>query len=143
MCRSLAAMELFLNLVWCSIVAAAAIRFGVWSVGRPARHRYLVALATICVLALLFPIISVTDDLRDDPAVFEETSAVRKMGVIASAHMNDGPIGVVVALAAILAVLICALLPPRSRAVGGAPALRVLDGVFSAASVRPPPVFVR
>ena len=136
-------MELFLNLVWCAIVAGAAIRFGRWSVGRPARHRFLVALATICVLALLFPIISVTDDLRDDPAVFEETSAVRKMGVITSAHMNDGPLGVVVTLTAILAAVLCSLCLPRSRAVDEPPALRILDGVFAVPFVRPPPVFVR
>ena len=136
-------MELFLNLVWCAIVAGAAIRFGVWSAGRPARHRYLVALATICVLALLFPIISVTDDLRDDPAVFEETSAVRKMGVITSVHTNSGSMSVVVAIATIIALLLSGLHLPRSRAVADPPAFRVLDGVFVAASVRPPPVFAR
>ena len=136
-------MELFLNLVWCAIVAGAAIRFRVWSAGRPARHRYLVALATICVLALLFPIISVTDDLRNDPAVFEETSAVRKMGVFASAHMNDGPLGLVVVLAAILAAVLCSLCLPSSRAFDDPPALRVLDGVLAVPCIRPPPVFVR
>jgi hypothetical protein len=136
-------MELFLNLVWCAIVAAAAIRFGLWSAKQPSRRRYIVALATICVLALLFPIISVTDDLRNDPAVFEETSAVRKMGIVTSAHMNDGPLGVVVVLAAILAAILCGLCLLRSRAVDDPPPLRVLDGVFAVAFVRPPPVFVR
>jgi len=137
-------MELFLNLVWCAIVAGAAARFAVWSVARPARQKYAVALATICVLALLFPIISVTDDLRNDPAVFEETSAVRKMGILASAHMDAGPMSVVVALAVIIASAGCPSSPaPRIREVAKEPRARLLDGVFTAAFVRPPPVFVR
>ena len=136
-------MELFLNLVWCSIVVGSAVRFGMWSAGQPAKRRYAIALATICVLALLFPIISVTDDLRNDPAVFEETSAVRKMGILASAHMDAGPMSVVVALAVVIASAGYAPLVPIVREVAEAPAAVVLDGVFAAASVRPPPVFAR
>ena len=136
-------MELFLNLVWCAIVAGAAVRFVTWSAAQPARHRYIVALATICVLALLFPIISVTDDLRNDPAVFEETNAVRKMGVLASAHMDAGPMTMVVALAGVIASAGYASQAPGIREVADEPLVRVLDGVFTAASVRPPPVFAR
>ena len=137
-------MELVLNLVWCAIVAGAAIRFGLWSAKQPRRHRYAVALATICVLALLFPIISVTDDLRNDPAVFEETSAVRKMGILASAHMDAGPMSVIVALAVIVASAGWPSSPaPRIREVAKEPRARLLDGVFTAAFVRPPPVFIR
>jgi hypothetical protein len=84
-------MELFLNLVWCAIAAAAAMRFFVWSrfserVHSPFRRRA-IAVATVCIVALLFPIISVTDDLASDSAIVEETSYVRRSVAFHALHI--------------------------------------------------------
>ena len=122
-------MELLLNLVWGLIVATAAVRFAIWRPGQPARRKFVVALATVCVLAILFPIISVTDDLRRSPAVFEETRTAA-IG-LASA----------VAIPVAVAVFACRLRP--IRAITDEPVHLVLDGVTTVLSVRPPPVFVR
>ena len=82
-------MELVLNLIWCAIAIAAAMRFVHWSRGRSAAGtRFLVGIATVCVLALLFPIISATDDIHIDPAMAEETSAVRRSTVSASSDFH-------------------------------------------------------
>src|SRR6266849_4737266 len=81
-------MELVLNLIWCAVVAAASYRFARWAVGRPAAQRRFVGLATICVLALRFPIISATDDIHLDPAMAEETSGVPRSTVSTSSHLH-------------------------------------------------------
>lgn len=57
-------MELFLNVVWVAIAVTALTRFR--------RRPIAAALATICALALLFPIISITDDLHAAVAAVEE-----------------------------------------------------------------------
>jgi|SRR5579872_2725985 len=122
-------MELLLNLVWGVIVAAAAVRFATWSAGKPARTKIIVALATVCVLAILFPIISVTDDLHDSPALFEESRTAK--------------VGFVVVLAILVAVATVVFRLRLIRAVADAPVHRVLHGVRIAIAIRPPPVFVR
>ncbi|HEY2323785.1 MAG TPA: hypothetical protein VGJ82_13090 [Thermoanaerobaculia bacterium] len=59
-------MELFLNAVWVVLAVTALTRLG--------RRSLAATLATICVLALLFPIISITDDLHARAAAVEETA---------------------------------------------------------------------
>jgi len=72
-------LEVFLNLTWLFIAAAAAIRFAFWSHGQTRRRGRIVGLAMICALALLFPIISITDDLHFNNAVFEEVRSAALM----------------------------------------------------------------
>ena len=77
-------MELALNLTWLLIAVATAVAFGVWSArlpddARARRVRWSVGLALVCVVALLFPIISVTDDLAPDASALEEWSATRRV----------------------------------------------------------------
>jgi hypothetical protein len=60
-------MENFLNLLWLTIAAAALL-----TAPRRPRHTWL---ALGCALALLFPIVSVSDDLADRD-VFEEALAL-------------------------------------------------------------------
>ncbi|HEY6893847.1 MAG TPA: hypothetical protein VI258_06750 [Rhodanobacteraceae bacterium] len=112
-------MELLLNLVWCLLVAAAAVRFAM------SERRVAVALATLCILALLFPIISVTDDLHSSPMLFE------------------APRGFFSVLAIVVAVVAITFALALIRAVASQRVHRVLDGVSAVISVRPPPVFVR
>lgn len=71
-------MELFLNILWLAISSASFV----WFVrrerfGSPVQRRVLLVsgvLALTCVAALLFPIISVTDDLHSDATCAEESS---------------------------------------------------------------------
>jgi hypothetical protein len=81
-------METFLNLVWL-VVAAAAIwqwRFR-WTVSRrtPRHSRRLEAGAMVCALALLFPVISLTDDLHPEIVAVDAASGKRNAGLILAA----------------------------------------------------------
>lgn len=60
------AMELFLNAVWAALAVVTLLRLG--------RRSLAATLATLCVVALLFPIISITDDLHTSAASVEETA---------------------------------------------------------------------
>ena len=72
-------MEALLNLVWLLIAVVATARFAIAAdVSCPVRRR-LAGTALFCVIALLFPIISVTDDLHEDAALVEETTAARRV----------------------------------------------------------------
>ena len=61
-------MELFLNLLWLLIAAAALV-------GAPRRSGHIL-LALVCALALLFPIVSVSDDLIPGRDALEESLAI-------------------------------------------------------------------
>lgn len=67
-------MELLLNLIWLAVVLGTTVKFALWMArgGCDGRRTWLVATALVCVLALLFPIISITDDLHWSPARAEE-----------------------------------------------------------------------
>ncbi len=67
-------MELFLNLLWLTIAVVALI-----TVPRRTGHSLL---ALGCALALLFPIVSVSDDLLTDREAFEEALAIVVKAVI-------------------------------------------------------------
>lgn len=74
-------MELFLNLLW--LVVAAVGLCKVWLDSRAgrftARHSTFTALLTVgCLLILLFPIISASDDLHGDQALAED--ALKRVG---------------------------------------------------------------
>jgi hypothetical protein len=74
-------MELFLNSVWLMLVAA-----GFFAVLRayrqgPDRRRFLLALgALLCAAAILFPSISITDDLHLDAFVMEDSNSTKRLG---------------------------------------------------------------
>jgi hypothetical protein len=73
-------MELFLNLVWVLVVVASLIYY---RRRHPAAvpHRRIAcrsAIALFCALAILFPVISLTDDLHAEQAVMEDSSSSRK-----------------------------------------------------------------
>jgi hypothetical protein len=64
-------MELTLNIVWLAIAVGALTAVAL------RRREPLIATAVVCGIALLFPIISITDDLRCD-VVFAEASMKRR-----------------------------------------------------------------
>jgi hypothetical protein len=90
-------MEVVLNLSWLVIAAITAVVFGVWSARQPdgaaaRRLRWSVGLALVCVVALLFPIISVTDDLAPDTAALEEWTSARRVALQVIALAQHAPV---------------------------------------------------
>ena len=76
-------LELFLNLAWLGIAISALSAFAVWArAGKSEGYRLQVGISVLCGLALLFPIISVTDDMSPDAAALEEWSAARRAALI-------------------------------------------------------------
>ena len=78
-------LELFLNLVWLGLACATCGAFLSWSRQQPRGHsdrKVHVALALVCGVALLFPIISVTDDLHSDAAALEDWTSARRTSQI-------------------------------------------------------------
>jgi len=75
-------VELALNLVWLVLVAASLSLWGVHTlrgeekVGRN-DLRWVSAIALVCILAVVFPVISMTDDLNSNPALCE-TNKLKK-----------------------------------------------------------------
>src|SRR5580658_10221390 len=80
-------METFLNLVWLAIALAAV---GLWRfrwAGSPRHSSHsmrIEAAAMVCFLALLFPVISLTDDLHPETAVVDAASGKRIACLIAA-----------------------------------------------------------
>ena len=74
-------MEQFLNSVWLMLVAA-----GLFAIVRAYRQgldrrRFLLALgALLCAAAILFPSISITDDLHLDAFVMEDSNSTKRLG---------------------------------------------------------------
>jgi hypothetical protein len=98
-------MELLLNIVWLTVALLALSRFGVWAAGEADRRKIvLVGVATVCALAVLFPIVSMSDDMQTTVAAVEETAAVRRI-VLASA-LQLAPAVVVAALTSLSLVVI-------------------------------------
>ncbi|HYM59384.1 MAG TPA: hypothetical protein VEZ11_00680 [Thermoanaerobaculia bacterium] len=86
-------MELLLNLIWLVIAVAS---FAIVLPRASARYAgarrkgYLVTvvMALVCVCALLFPIISVSDDLSIDREAIEELGSLRR-SIVAAATQHD------------------------------------------------------
>ena len=123
-----AIVELFLNLVWLVIAAGAAAALVL------ARERRWIAItATICLVVLLFPIISITDDLASDPAVVEETTAVRR-----GTHIGNIDALHVIAIVIVVTAFVPAL--RSSSFVFASIAPRLHDGHVRVLPLRGPPV---
>jgi hypothetical protein len=75
-------MELLLNLTWFALAAAMLGGFA----GRvlPDRKQFLLALAALgCALLLLFPAVSISDDLHRQPFFAEDSSAGKRLVSVA------------------------------------------------------------
>lgn len=75
-------LELFLNLAWLGIAIGALSAFAMWARSADSGNPLAVGLSVICVLALLFPIISVSDDMCADIAALEEWTSARRAALI-------------------------------------------------------------
>jgi hypothetical protein len=80
-------METFLNLVWLVVTVTAVWlwRFR-WVASRqnPRHSTKMEAVAMVCVLALLFPVISLTDDLHPETVAVDAASGKRNACLIAA-----------------------------------------------------------
>jgi hypothetical protein len=74
-------VELTLNLAWLSI-SAILLLFCNWRarLSGTQRDRRLILLSLLCVAGLLFPVISMTDDLNSSPAL-PEASKLKRIGL--------------------------------------------------------------
>ncbi len=80
-------METILNVTWLLIALGSFGAFRLWAADLPdaavsTRQKRRVGLVLVCVLAILFPIISVTDDLRIDAATLDEWTAARRVAAV-------------------------------------------------------------
>jgi hypothetical protein len=80
-------METILNLVWLAVTVAAIClwRFR-WTVSRkyPGHSTRMEAVAMVCFLSLLFPVISLTDDLHPEIVAVDAASGKRNACLIAA-----------------------------------------------------------
>jgi hypothetical protein len=73
-------MELALNLVWLVFAAGLLVHWGARALSFPEEHRAAAAaIALVCVISLLFPVISITDDLNSGVAVLEARTLIKKL----------------------------------------------------------------
>jgi regulator of extracellular matrix RemA (YlzA/DUF370 family) len=84
-------METTLNLIWLAITVAAVWlwRFR-WTVSRrnPRHSMRMEAVAMVCLLALLFPVISLTDDLHLEIMLMDAASGKRNACLIAASSSH-------------------------------------------------------
>ncbi|HUK47101.1 MAG TPA: hypothetical protein VLW06_05900 [Terriglobales bacterium] len=101
-------MELLLNLLWFAIAAGALL---VWLPISPShRRQFRLGLgALLCVLALLLPAISVTDDLHFDTFAVEDSSSSKRL---ANAPVHVSPISHVVWFAILLVAFLLVVFGP-------------------------------
>jgi hypothetical protein len=78
-CRAIAMIELLLNVVWLALVVIAFIAVP--------RRSSRATVGIVCVLVLLFPIISVSDDLALDSNSLEEALAIVVCTVLLSVSL--------------------------------------------------------
>jgi len=80
-------METILNLVWLAVTVAAIWLWRCrWATSRrnPTHSTTMEAVAMVCVLALLFPVISLTDDLHPETVAVDAASGKRNACLIAA-----------------------------------------------------------
>jgi hypothetical protein len=135
-------MELLLNLVWLAVALGAFARVAAWARRQPdtaagRRRVAAVVLATGCAVALLFPIISITDDLQTSAAVVEESIAVRRVAMATVLHIVPAILVACCLAASILGLTLLGFASSEpSLILPSSPAARVV-------SLRGPPRFVR
>ena len=134
----LSEVELFLNIVWLSVSI-----FLVIFCSRSIRHGHTklswsAAVALCLLLVLLFPVISMTDDLQALTAPAEVEHAMRRHHDAPSMSIGDGVLDAIALLSLILiGVALPTLRSTRTRIKGYSADL--LAGFIRAFGVRPPP----
>jgi hypothetical protein len=124
-------MELTLNLVWL-VISIASVAFGIRRVSAlapgPERRRFAVdvSFALLFVLLLLFPVISITDDLHWDSVTAEEWSATKRgpsLSAARSIQHHSTPTAAALIVPILLGVLLVLLYGVDSEPAFFAPAI--------------------
>ncbi len=129
-------MELLLNLIWMALVIGSFLIFARRGQSSGSRNPYRSLLALACVLFLLFPIISASDDLHPSQALMEEAS--RRIPLVAShLHFSAGSSAIHILPMLLLALMLALvelepLVPPDLK-------LRLLDANSPSLHGRAPP----
>ena len=133
-------MELLLNLIWLAVAAGALLAFA-GSGRRSARMAdvpYGIALVALaCVLVLLFPVISASDDLHPAQALVEDASKKVQMAIaplhLQRTNLPPSMLPAMLALCLMSAVIVQRPLRPVALTA------RALDGVLVPTLGRAPP----
>jgi hypothetical protein len=120
-------MEVLLNSIWIAIVIAA---FACALPRLRTRRALTIAIALGCALALLFPIISISDDLVIDRDALEEGTSMRRAS--GATHHHDTPV-----LAATIIVMLIVLVAIGSVATNDVPSFAAASRI--ALPARAPP----
>jgi len=139
-------METILNLVWLAVTLAA---LWLWrfrwkgALRKPGHDVRLEAVAMICILALLFPVISLTDDLHPQVIPVEASSSKRARVLLAAQHAHGSQAGTTSHQQLAFDFVGAATVNPRMQSAGSLPHARVpqLLSRSAAASGRAPPSF--
>lgn len=127
-------MELFLNLVWLAVAIAVSVFLALHNRGRAHRPRVLIQVVTIvCIVFLLFPPISISDDLHDVRCAMEDSS--RKC----ASSVPTVQLAVVPAIGLLAPIDFRPSLRILARLGGEAPRIQTLDGLLSLNEGRAPP----
>ena len=115
-------LETALNLIWAALAISA---FAIVLPRSAVRGRKLlpIAVALVCTLLLLFPIISITDDLTSSGTIAEEWNNASRRIVAMMIHGHDAP---AVVLALIVQLFAAVLLLIGFLEIASAPARLVL-----------------
>jgi uncharacterized iron-regulated membrane protein len=130
-------VELFFNLLWVALACSTSLAWVMWR--RRSRWREAPTLlrgltVVVCILALLFPVISISDDLSQTPGLAE---GLRIQDILKAPDLRS------VAPVAAIAVLLT-LLQPERRAIPGRVSFEAVVGyreLFRTPAIenRPPP----
>ena len=137
-------MELFLNLFWLALAAVFAVVFVRHQSACEVSERLPFAKALLalgCVVVLLFPFVSASDDLHPTQAIFEDSSKRLQVTVAPGIH---GPNTTNLVMLLTLVSLAGFCFPPSSHWSHHAylPSPATLDGVIIAVRGRAPPLHV-
>jgi len=101
-------IELILNLIWAAVVFAA------FAFVLPRTRSRTALIALTCILVLLFPIISVSDDLSARWEAIDEATAVRRVHAPALVQAVLAPAATFVITFALLGAIECPVVPTPS-----------------------------
>jgi hypothetical protein len=127
-------LEFVLNLLW-AVVSLALLSEATKASSRLRAHRALRAFAILALICVLFPIISITDDLNSAPAMVETRQSPE---LTSQSQHSSGPAG---PLPAVLAVQALTSTPQQQESISATTTILLHDVFAFNQSRRPPPLF--
>lgn len=139
-------METILNLVWLAVTLAALwLWLFRWKGARrkPGHDVRLEAVAMVCILALLFPVISLTDDLHPEVIPVDAASSKRALCLLAAHHAHGSQAGTTSHQQFAFNIVRTAAANPERQSAGSLPPARIPQPLSRSATTsgRAPPSF--